>query len=89
MEVLLSTILLPSKHAIIKITRKELSLKYQRKAWEGFHAIDTASTLPLLRTPILEIILKTNYLGDFPGDPVAKTLSSQCKGPGFSPWSRN
>ena len=23
--------------------------------------------------------------GDFPGDPVAKTLSSQCMGPGFDP----
>ena len=60
MEVLLSTILLPSKHAIIKITLKELSLKYQRKAWGDFHATVTASTLPLLRTPTLEIILKTN-----------------------------
>lgn len=56
MEVLLSTILLPSKHVIIKITRKELNLKYQRKAWEDFHTIVTASTLPLLRTPILEIL---------------------------------
>ena len=26
---------------------------------------------------------------DFPGGPVAKTLSSQCKGPGFNPWSGN
>ena len=24
---------------------------------------------------------------DFPGDPMAKTLSSQCRGPGFNPWS--
>ena len=24
---------------------------------------------------------------DFPGGPVAKTLCSQCKGPGFNPWS--
>ena len=28
-------------------------------------------------------------LGDFPGGPVAKTPSSQCKGPGFYPWSGN
>ena len=26
---------------------------------------------------------------DFPGGPVAKTLSSQCRGPGFNPWSVN
>ena len=25
--------------------------------------------------------------GDFPGGPVAKTPRSQCKGPGFDPWS--
>ena len=25
--------------------------------------------------------------GDFPGSPVAKTLSSQCNGPEFNPWS--
>ena len=26
---------------------------------------------------------------DFPGDPAAKTLCSQCKEPGFNPWSWN
>jgi len=26
---------------------------------------------------------------DFPGGPVAKNLSSQCRGPGFDPWSGN
>ena len=25
--------------------------------------------------------------GDFPGGPVAKTLRSQCRGPGSDPWS--
>ena len=25
----------------------------------------------------------------FPGGPVAKTPSSQCRGPGFDPWSGN
>ena len=24
---------------------------------------------------------------DFPGGAVVKTLSSQCRGPGFNPWS--
>ena len=28
-------------------------------------------------------------VGDFPGDTVDKTLSSQCRGPGFDPWSGN
>ena len=27
--------------------------------------------------------------GNFPHDPVAKTLHSQCKGPRFNPWSGN
>ena len=26
---------------------------------------------------------------DFPGGPVVKTQSSQCRGPGFNPWSGN
>ena len=26
---------------------------------------------------------------EFPGGPVAKTLYSQCRGPGFNPWSGN
>ena len=33
-------------------------------------------------------ILK-HRLWDFPGGPVTKTPSSQCRGPGFDPWSRN
>ena len=26
---------------------------------------------------------------DLPGGPVSRTLSSQCRGPGFDPWSGN
>ena len=26
---------------------------------------------------------------DFPGGPLAKTPYSQCRGPGFNPWSGN
>ena len=26
---------------------------------------------------------------NFPGGAVVKTLSSQCRGPGFNPWSGN
>ena len=33
--------------------------------------------------------LQKDNTGDFPGGPVAGTLSSQVGGPGFDPWSRN
>ena len=33
-----------------------------------------------------EVIIE---LRDFPGGPVAKTPSSQCRGPGFYSWLRN
>ena len=29
------------------------------------------------------------YTRDFPGGPVGKTPCSQCRGPGFDPWSGN
>ena len=32
---------------------------------------------------------KTNFWWGLPGGSVAKTLSSQCRGPGFDPWSGN
>ena len=32
--------------------------------------------------------IKKKY-GDFPGGPVAKVPSSQCRGPRFNPWSGN
>ena len=32
---------------------------------------------------------KKERKGDFPGGPAAGTLSSQCRGPGFNPWSGN
>ena len=37
------------------------------------------SILYILKTPVR----------DFPGGPVAKTPRSQCRGPGFDPWSGN
>ena len=30
---------------------------------------------------------KALYPGELPGGPVAKTLRSQCRGPGFDPWT--
>ena len=32
---------------------------------------------------------RTNPPQGLPGDPVAKTLSSQCRGPGIDPWLGN
>ena len=32
---------------------------------------------------------KRGHLGDFTGNPVARTPCSQCRGPGLDPWSEN
>ena len=37
----------------------------------------------------LNMVLKNDLTGDFPGGPVAKTPHYQCRGPGFHPWSGN
>ena len=37
----------------------------------------------------MSIWSKHNYLWDFPGGPAVKTPRSQCRGPGFNPWSGN
>ena len=34
-------------------------------------------------------INKKEWSGDFPGGVVAETPCSQCRGPGFDPWSGN
>ena len=41
------------------------------------------------KTTTGERIKKMWYTEDFPGGPVIKTLSSQCRGPGFDPCSGN
>ena len=35
------------------------------------------------------ILNKNHFDRDFPGGPAVKTLHSQCRGPGFDPWSGN
>ena len=48
-----------------------------------------AAMLPLYREGI-NSFLRFNFkvsFREFPGGPVAKTLSSQCRGPRFDPWS--
>ena len=42
-----------------------------------------------LKISLLKSCQKMKYLWDFTGGPVAKILSSQCRGPGFDPWSGN
>ena len=51
-----------------------------------------------LKTTLLKRLMsqRRNYKGnfkstlrDFPGGTVDKTLCSQCRGPGFNPWSGN
>ena len=37
----------------------------------------------------LKSYLKKLSVGDFPGIPVVRTLSSQCSGPGLDSWSGN
>ena len=36
-----------------------------------------------------KVTLKFTYSQDFLGSPVVKALCSQCRGPGFDPWSGN
>ena len=36
-----------------------------------------------------EKLMKILKCWDFPGGPMAKTPSSQCRGPKFDPWSGN
>ena len=37
----------------------------------------------------LPVTLKCQQVMGLPGGPVAKTLKTQCRGPGFDPWSVN
>ena len=42
-----------------------------------------------LRSAVESTTSKTFLFEDFPGGPVAKIPCSQCRGPGFYPWSGN
>ena len=43
----------------------------------------------LLHVDINNIFYEKHIFWDFPGGAVDKTLCSQCRGPGFDPWSGN
>ena len=57
------------------------------------HSLQPGNQTPLcfsLNTTKTDMLAKLKIqLRDFPGGPVAKTLPSQCRGPGFNPWSGN
>ena len=44
-----------------------------------------------VKSTILEnsLVASLKVKRDFPGGPVAEILCSQCRGPGFRPWSGN
>ena len=42
-----------------------------------------------MKTKIYFLIYEENNWRDFPAGPVVETLSSQCRGPRFDPWSGN
>ena len=55
-----------------------------------YKAIPTEISNNHRRTPgLCDLSLLKPSSGDFPREPVAKTLCSQYREPGFDPWSRN
>ena len=54
---------------------------------EIYHVTSNDNKGNLKKQPHVKI-LKEDYL-DFPSGPVARTRCSQCRGPGFDPWSKN
>ena len=54
-----------------------------------FPAFFSVSWFCLTGNPAWNTFLKTLNYRDFPGGPMAKTLCSQCRGPGLNPWSGN
>ena len=56
------------------------------KTLSGASNVQLGLTTNVFKSP--EILLKKNEdSGDFPGGAVDKTPRSQCRGPGFDPWS--
>ena len=49
----------------------------------------THSSIPAWRIPWSVWGHKKSDMRDIPGGPAAKALCSQCRGPGFDPWSGN
>ena len=73
-----------SKNTINKNTLKEFSkslrVKKRTKSW---------TLKEKTKKKKKEKINSKNKERDFPGGPVANTRCSQCRGPGFDPWSGN
>ena len=45
--------------------------------------------IDLVISPVRKLFTENSTGRDFPGGPAVKTLRSQCRGPGFDPWSGN
>ena len=58
-------------------------LTYNKISVHGFYELEHVQTCGSTTTIRIKIIPSQ----DFPGGPVVKTLSFQCRGPGFNPWS--
>ena len=57
--------------------------------WSLLSTMRCVSLLCAQTHPLGSEACSKNNVGDFPGGPVVKTPSSQSRGPGFDPWSRN
>jgi len=59
--------------------------------WSGlpFPSAGDLPDPPIEPESIHRIDFKKHKTGDLPGGPVAKTLCSQCRGPGLNPWLGN
>ena len=73
-----------------------MPLKYPRRYQEGrqIHQLAVHISLETLASDKhVEVLTtkasKSHNVGDFPRGQMAKTSHSQCRGPGFDPWSGN
>ena len=63
------------------VSTKEIGFNYSLVIQKGLQRDSEGALMVLLSFKV--------DLWDFPGGPVAKTLPSQYRGPGFNPWSGN
>ena len=87
---------LPAPHSCFKNKSKSQPLHYKTHI-HPLHGKNHEVLRPTLVSfthsgqvaPLSLTILRRTQPRDFPGGPVAKTPRSQCRGPGFDPWSGN
>ena len=82
----------PDFHSMIKINiekqskakKNDLQINWDQDTIGFFCFFKTSEVAPRPSTFIIFISSR-----DFSGGPVVETLSFQCRGPGFNPWSGN